>query len=79
MRVVILLLSVFSFIYAAGVNERLYNENNSSAEIRKVRAIIAGKTLLDAEEQNRISIQKLFSTRSKPMLLQHPKRRSLFI
>jgi hypothetical protein len=43
---------ILSFTYAADINEKLYDENNSSFEIRKIRALISNRKPADEEEQN---------------------------
>ena len=60
MRYILFFLLIVSFSHAAKVNEKLYDETNSSSEIREIRALISSGTPVDTEEQNNISIQKLF-------------------
>ena len=63
MRYFLLLLLLTSSIFAAKVNEKLYADVNASAEIYKIRKIVSDNVSTDPEEQNKISIQKLFLTK----------------
>jgi potassium-dependent mechanosensitive channel len=73
MRIFVFFFLMVSFVCAAEVNEKLYDENNASSEIRKIRTSISSKTPLDTEEQNTISIQKLFLDKIETYATTPPK------
>jgi len=73
MRYILFLFLIVSYAFAAEVNEKLYNENNASTEIRKIRTLISSKTPSDAEEQNNISIQKLFLNKIETYATSRPE------
>jgi len=60
MRYLLFLVVLTSLAFSAKVNEALYSETNATAEIHKIRKIVSNNLSTDAEEQNQISIQKLF-------------------
>jgi len=49
-----------SLVFGADVNEKLFSENNVSTEIQRLRLVMANNTSIDPEEQNKLSIAKLF-------------------
>ena len=73
MRIILSFFLVVSFACAAEVNEKLYDENNASSEIRKIQAFISSKMSVDTEEQNTISIQKLFLDKIETYATTPPK------
>lgn len=73
MRFIVFFFLILSFVYAADVNGKLYAENNASSEIRKLKALISNKTPIDSEEQNNISILKLFLNKIETYATTPPK------
>jgi len=63
MKFILYFIFLGSLVFGAGVNKKLYSENNVSEEIHRLRLIILNHTAKDAQEQNKISIQKLFLTK----------------
>ena len=60
MRYIVYLVLSVVLAFGADVNKKLFSENNASSEIKRIRTLISAKTAADEEEQNNISIQKLF-------------------
>jgi len=60
MRYFMYLILLMSLAFGADVNKKLYSEHNASSEIQRIRTLISNNTSTDDEQQNKISIQKLF-------------------
>ncbi|PHR55844.1 MAG: hypothetical protein COA44_09390 [Arcobacter sp.] len=58
-----------TLVFGAGVNKKLYSENNVSHEIQRLRLLIGDNTSTDVQEQNKISIKKLFLTKIETLSL----------
>jgi len=60
MRFFLWLSFLVALAFSAQINEKLYSEENASKEIGKIRTLISHKVSASPQEQNKISIQKLF-------------------
>jgi len=69
MRYFIYFILSMTLVFGADVNKELYSENNVSSEIKRLRLQIADNHSTDEEEQNKISIQKLFLTKIETLSL----------
>lgn len=74
MKYFIFLLVFTALAFGAKVNEKLYSENNVSSEIKRLRLVIADNTSTDPQEQNKISIQKLFLSKIETLSLTPPEQ-----
>ena len=73
MKYFIYLILLVTLVFGADVNKKLYSENNVSGEIKRLRLLIADNNSADEEEQNKISIQKLFLTKIETLSLKPSK------
>ncbi len=71
MRSVLFFLLLSGLAYAAEVNEKLFSENNASIEIDKIRSTILSSSSTDPEEQNKISIKRLFLNKIEALANTH--------
>jgi len=73
MRYFLLLFVLITSLFSADVNKKLFSENNASQEIQKIRLEVANNISTDPEEQNKISIQKLFLSKIETLATSLPK------